>query len=52
LASEVLAPVRSSQFKRDVKRMEKRSKDMNKLRALLLLLIEEGRCRSTTAIIR
>lgn len=32
--------VRSSQFKRDVKAAEKRGKDMNKLRVLLLLLIE------------
>jgi len=36
----VLTPVRSGAFKRDVKRIEKRGKDMNKLRALLLLLIE------------
>lgn len=35
----MLAPVRSGQFKRDVKRLEKRGKDMSKLRALLLLLI-------------
>ena len=34
-------PVRSSQFKRDVKKAEKRGKDMSKLRALLLLLIQE-----------
>mgnify|MGYP001593303687 FL=1 len=32
-------PVRSSQFKRDVKAAEKRGKDMDKLRALLVLLI-------------
>jgi mRNA interferase YafQ len=32
--------VRSGQFKRDVKRAEKRGKDMAKLRAVLLLLIE------------
>ena len=36
----MLTPVRSGAFKRDVKRIEKRGKDMNKLRALLLLLIE------------
>lgn len=36
----MLAVVRSGQFKRDVKRVEKRGKDMGKLRALLLLLIE------------
>ena len=33
-------PVRSSQFKRDIKAAEKRGKDMGKLRALLLLLIK------------
>lgn len=33
-------PIRSSQFKRDVKLAEKRGKDMQKLRALVLLLIE------------
>ena len=36
----MLTPVRSGAFKRDVKRAEKRGKDMGKLRALLLLLIE------------
>ena len=34
-------PIRSSQFKRDIKVAQKRGKDMNKLRVLLLLLIEE-----------
>lgn len=34
-------PIRSGQFKRDVKRLEKRGKDMQKLGALLTLLIEE-----------
>ena len=33
-------PIRASQFKRDVKAAEKRGKDMRKLRALLLLLID------------
>ena len=33
-------PVRSSQFKRDVKKAEKRSKQMGKLRTLILLLIQ------------
>lgn len=33
-------PVRSGQFKRDVKKAEKRGKDLRKLRALLTLLIE------------
>jgi mRNA interferase YafQ len=37
----MLTPVRSGQFKRDVKRAEKRGKDMSKLRTLLLLLIEQ-----------
>lgn len=36
----MLTPVRSGAFKRDVKRAEKCGKDMGKLRALLLLLIE------------
>ena len=37
----MLTPVRSGAFKRDVKRAEKRGKDMAKLRALLLLLLNE-----------
>lgn len=37
----MLTPVRSGQFKRDVRKAEKRGKDMGKLRALVLLLIEE-----------
>ncbi len=37
----MLTPVRSTQFKRDVKRAEKRSKDLSKLRTLLSLLIEQ-----------
>jgi len=32
-------PVRSNQFKRDVKKAEKRGKQMGKLRGLLLILI-------------
>jgi mRNA interferase YafQ len=35
----VLTPVRSGQFRRDVKRAEKRGKDLRKLRRLLELLI-------------
>lgn len=35
----MLTPVRSAQFKRDVKRAEKRGKDLEKLKALLLLLL-------------
>ncbi len=34
-------PIRSGQFKRDVKVAKKRGKDMEKLRVLLILLIEE-----------
>ncbi len=34
-------PVRSGQFKRDVRLAEKRGKDLNKLRTLLELLIAE-----------
>ena len=34
-------PVRSSQFKRDVKKAEKRGKQMEKLRTLILLLVQE-----------
>ncbi|MDR0499155.1 MAG: type II toxin-antitoxin system YafQ family toxin [Holophagales bacterium] len=34
-------PVRSNQFKRDVKKAEKRGKQMGKLRNLLLMLIKE-----------
>jgi mRNA interferase YafQ len=35
----VLTPVRSGQFRRDVKRAEKRGKDLRKLRLVLELLI-------------
>jgi mRNA interferase YafQ len=38
----MLIPVRSSQFKRDVNRVQKRGKDMAKLRTLLDLLIEQA----------
>ena len=37
----MLTPVWSGRFKRDVKRTEKRGKDMAKLRAVLTLRIEE-----------
>lgn len=37
----MLVPVRSSRFKRDVKRMERRGKDLAKLKSVLSLLIEE-----------
>jgi mRNA interferase YafQ len=33
-------PIRGAQFRRDVKRAQKRGKDMAKLRELILLLIE------------
>ncbi|MDE2089561.1 MAG: type II toxin-antitoxin system YafQ family toxin [Gammaproteobacteria bacterium] len=36
----MLILIRSGQFKRDVKRAEKRGKDMGKLRTLLTLLIQ------------
>jgi mRNA interferase YafQ len=39
--SDVLTPVWSRKFKRDVRRVEKRGKDMEKLKAVLSLLIEE-----------
>ncbi|MFZ0604200.1 MAG: type II toxin-antitoxin system YafQ family toxin [Roseiarcus sp.] len=35
----MLTPVRSGQFRRDVKRAEKRGKDLSKLRLILELLI-------------
>lgn len=38
----MLVPRISAQFKRDVRKAEKRGKDMTKLRALLELLIEEA----------
>ena len=38
----MLTAVRSSQFKRDVKRLQKRGKDMGKLRIVLGLLIEKS----------
>ena len=37
----MLVPVRSSQFKRDVRRAKARGKDLTKLRVLLKALIEE-----------
>ena len=37
----MLVAVRSSRFKRDVKRLRKRGKDMAKLRSVLTFLIEE-----------
>jgi mRNA interferase YafQ len=41
LVFDVLTPVWSGRFKRDVRRTEKRGKDMDKLKAVLLLLIEQ-----------
>jgi len=37
--SDVLTPVRSGQFRRDVKRAERRGKDLHKLRGLLSILL-------------
>ncbi len=37
----MLTPVSSTAFKRDVKRAEKRGKNMAKLRRLILLLVDE-----------
>jgi mRNA interferase YafQ len=37
----VLTSVLSTQFRRDVKRVEKRGKDMGKLRTVLVLLLNE-----------
>ena len=37
----MLTPVRSARFKRDVKRMQKRGKDMTELKTLLTYLIEQ-----------
>ena len=37
----MLTPVRSTQFKRDVKRAQKQGKDLTKLRAVLAALIRE-----------
>ena len=39
--SDILTPVRSAQFKRDVRRIEKRGKDLTKLRVLLASLIRQ-----------
>ena len=37
----MLAPVRSTQFKRDVKRAQKQGKDLTRLRAVLAALIRQ-----------
>ena len=37
----MLTPVQSTKFRKDVKRMQKRGKDMGKLKNLLSLLIDE-----------
>ena len=39
--SDMLTPVRSTQFKRDVRRAERRGKDLAKLRVLLASLIRQ-----------
>lgn len=38
----MLTPVRSAQFRRDVKRVEKRGKDLGKLKKLLILLMQQS----------
>ncbi len=38
----MLTPVESSRFRKDIKRMKKRGKDMEKLKALLTLLINKA----------
>lgn len=38
----MLTVVRSGRFKRDVKRMQKRGKDMAKFKAVLMLLLEDA----------
>lgn len=43
----MLTPVRSGQFRRDVKRVEKRGKDLDKLRQLLSLLLVEAELPAT-----
>ena len=37
-----MTPVRSAQFKRDVKRVRKQGKDLEKLKTLLALLLEQS----------
>ncbi|MEX6509095.1 type II toxin-antitoxin system YafQ family toxin [Jiella sp. M17.18] len=37
----MLTPVRSAQFRRDVKRAERRGKDLAKLREVLILLMQD-----------
>lgn len=37
----MLTPVRSNRFRRDLKRLQKRGKDIDKLRRLLELLVEQ-----------
>lgn len=47
-----LTPVWSGRFKRDVRKAEKRGKDLAKLKAALSLLIERRRFRPATMITR
>jgi RelB antitoxin len=44
--SEVRVAVRSGQFRRDVRRAQKRGKNLSQLRELILLLLEQMTCRS------
>jgi mRNA-degrading endonuclease YafQ of YafQ-DinJ toxin-antitoxin module len=48
----VRVAVRSGQFRRDVKRLKRRGKDMSKLRELILLLLAGTLCRNAIEIIR
>ena len=48
----MLELVRSTAFKKDVKRADKRGRDMTKLKAVILQLIEGARWDRTIATIR
>ena len=47
----VRSPEYSTQFRRDVKRMQKRGKDMSKLKAFSACSSKKTLCRSATKII-
>lgn len=46
-----LRPLRTKQFERDIKRCQKRGKNMEKLKTLIVLLLEEHHSPFTIAII-
>lgn len=52
--SDLRNPISGAQFRRDVKTAQKRGKDLTKLRAVILLLIEESplpaRCKDHTLV--